>query len=156
MVDIHQYDVGGVLAASLVALYRELAAQTGTVTPVVSKKRRGLYSFFIVIGIVAIIAVITATAFFALKYKNDATRIVDGAEIQQALVAYHQKQGAYPQALSQLAPDYLPSVPVDPASRQSFSYALTDNGKDYALIINYDNLGLQALTSSTGPVPEGK
>jgi len=147
---------GAFYAASLVALYRELAAQKETNTPVVSKKRRGFYSFFIVIGIVAIVTLVTATAIFALKYKNDATRIIDAAEIQQALVAYRQKQGDYPQSLSQLAPDYLPSVPVDPASHQSFSYALTDSGKDYALIINYDNLGVQALTSSTGPVPEEK
>jgi hypothetical protein len=146
---------GAFYATSLVALYRQLTAQ-GTVTPVTSKKRRQLYTLLVLIGIASIIVITSTTVVFALKYKNDATRIIDASEIQQALVKYHQKKSVYPQTLSQLVPAYLPAVPADPASREPFGYASTDGGKDYALIIDYDNLGVQALTSGTGPVPENK
>jgi hypothetical protein len=144
---------GAFFTTSLLALYRELSAVKTAAAPTTSKQRQRMYLFFVFIGTIVGLFMIIATTLFGIKFKDDISRISEADQIQQALTAYDQKQTTYPQTLSQLVPDYLSAVPVDPASGQPYGYALTDGGKDYVLIVDYDNFGTQALTSSSNPVP---
>jgi hypothetical protein len=44
------------------------------------------------------------------------------AILHLALIMYRRDKGAYPNRLSELVPDYLPDLPIDPYSRQPFHY----------------------------------
>ncbi len=45
-----------------------------------------------------------------------------------ALVAYHEKQGKYPDSLADLAPDYMPAVSLDPMGGKPLRYERSDSG----------------------------
>lgn len=143
---------GSFFAASLLALYHRLKQKQGIVNFDNSQKRRQKYAFLVFTGAATMIAAIVILIFFGIKFGNDSFRFLEAKSTQQALLEYNQKQGAFPHSLSQLVPDYLPALPVDPASRKTLDYAPNDDGKDYVLIINFDNLGAQTLTSHSSMI----
>ena len=53
--------------------------------------------------------------------------------IKLALRAYELDHGALPQSLSQLVPDYLPTVPIDPFSDKPFHCELTNMASGYTI-----------------------
>lgn len=53
--------------------------------------------------------------------------------INAAIVSYHRKNKAYPQALSNLVPSFLASVPSDPKNGRSYSYRVSLDLKSYQL-----------------------
>ncbi|MGE5297773.1 MAG: hypothetical protein ACM3KM_01270 [Acidobacteriaceae bacterium] len=57
--------------------------------------------------------------------KRDAIRIADIRQMQTALELYFNDNNAYPSALSQLAPMYIKTVPVDPLSAATYVYSST-------------------------------
>jgi len=56
---------------------------------------------------------------------RDARRQSDIKTIQVGLEIYYNDHNSYPAALSALAPDYLPAVPVDPQTEAPYTYART-------------------------------
>jgi hypothetical protein len=63
-----------------------------------------------------------------------------------ALFMFRRDQGAYPERLSELVPDYLESVPVDPYSRQPFRYEAA--GLDLPLR-DFANSGFTRIEANT-------
>jgi hypothetical protein len=67
------------------------------------------------------------------------------APIIAALGRYHDANGAYPQTLAELVPDYLPSVP-GVVNDQPIQYSRTD--ESYSLSFGYVGPGLNTCTYS--------
>lgn len=108
-------------------------------------KKKGLSTArkIIVIGVVLVVIQVGLLVFFRQKRPvafNDAVNIaVDRKKgltdrrkaqlkIQLALSDYRNKNGQYPESLSDLSPDYFNVVPVDPTTQKPFDYSI-DNGK---------------------------
>ena len=146
---------GAFWAAALVALYQRLIAQKSSVQTSLHKNRQWPYIALAIIGTLVIASSLSFFIYSVFRLKNDALRLQQETLIQKPLAGYKQKKGSFPADLSQLTPEFLPTIPVDPATNKPFSYAPADNGADYILIIDYDQFGRQTLTSkSNGPLPD--
>ncbi|MEK7647205.1 MAG: prepilin-type N-terminal cleavage/methylation domain-containing protein [Patescibacteria group bacterium] len=89
-------------------------------------KKQGftLIELLVVIAIIGILAsVVLASLNSARKKGRDARRVADIKQVQLALELYFDANRSYPQALSSLAPAYLPTVPADPLTG-TYSYAV--------------------------------
>lgn len=140
--------IGAFCAAAIVALYNHLSLRQEMAVDL-SKQRIRRYSFFTFVGAALIILIVGLTIFTVVKFKNDILRFIEAQMLQEALIQYQQKQGLFPEKLDQLVPDYLPSLPSDPANNEQFYYLPVDDYKDYNLIINFDKLPLKTFTSKT-------
>jgi prepilin-type N-terminal cleavage/methylation domain-containing protein len=89
-------------------------------------KRRGftLIELLVVIAIIGILSsVVVASLNSARKKARDARRVDEVKQIQLALDLYYDANGGkYPQALTALAPTYIPVVPVPPAGASDTAY----------------------------------
>lgn len=81
--------------------------------------------------------------------KRDAVQIAIGLEL------YRRKTGAYPQSLADLAPKYLPSIPLDPCDGKPMRYKLVD-GRPliYSIGTDLKDDGGVAPTALPGPEKE--
>lgn len=97
----------------------------------IKSTRRGftLIELLVVIAIIGILSsVVIASMNSARRKSRDARRISDIANIKTALEMYYDGNQEYPEALSSLAPQYIPSEPKDPSDNTtSYSYANLDN-----------------------------
>ena len=76
-----------------------------------------LIELLVVIAIIGVLAsIVLASLNSARRKSRDARRIADVKQIQLALELYFDAKREYPDTLSLLAPDYIPSVPADPLS----------------------------------------
>lgn len=74
-----------------------------------------LIELLVVIAIVGIlVAVGTASYITASKQSRDTRRKTDLEQIRAALETYRAENGLYPSATSNLAPDYITTLPQDP------------------------------------------
>jgi prepilin-type N-terminal cleavage/methylation domain-containing protein len=91
-----------------------------------ARSERGftLIELLIVLVIIAILATLTISALESSRQKSrDATRLSDIKQLQLALEVYFSSGNhQYPAALSSLAPSYIPSVPRDPKTGNSYLY----------------------------------
>ncbi|MFY9461764.1 MAG: prepilin-type N-terminal cleavage/methylation domain-containing protein [Candidatus Sungiibacteriota bacterium] len=89
------------------------------------RKRAGgkgftLIELLVVIAIIGVLAsIVLASLNSARKKSRDARRIADVKQIQLALELSFDSSNAYPDALSTLAPTYIPAVPNDPLGTQA-------------------------------------
>ena len=83
-----------------------------------------LIELLVVIAIIGILAsVVLASLNSARRKSRDARRVADIKQIQLALELYFDaNSSAYPDALSSLAPTYIPSVPGDPLNNVGYTY----------------------------------
>jgi hypothetical protein len=79
----------------------------------------------------------------------------DGIEVAIALELFHRKHGAYPKALSELVPDYLPAIPADRITGEPLHYRLAnDRPIVYSVGIDRDDDGGVIARSKAGyPMP---
>lgn len=80
-------------------------------------QKRGftLIELLVVIAIIGVLAsIVLASLNSARRKSRDARRIADIKQIQLALELSFDANSAYPDALSTLAPTYIPVVPADP------------------------------------------
>lgn len=80
-------------------------------------KRKGftLIELLVVIAIIGILSsVVLASLNSARKKSRDARRVADIGQLRLALELYFDASSAYPDALSDLATEYIPSIPSDP------------------------------------------
>ncbi|OGZ99636.1 MAG: hypothetical protein A3D57_04075 [Candidatus Sungbacteria bacterium RIFCSPHIGHO2_02_FULL_46_12] len=62
---------------------------------------------------------------------RDARRVADVKQLQLALELYYDSSLGYPDELSNLAPTYIPSIPLDPATRLLYYYERRLDGSYY-------------------------
>lgn len=66
------------------------------------------------------------------RYLHTQTKL-DLTRLAIALERCHLARGTFPQTLAELAPEWIPSIPLDAASRQPLKYYRRDDGKSYLL-----------------------
>lgn len=103
-----------------------------------SQKSRGftLIELLVVIAIIGLLSSVVLASLNGARIKGrDARRLADIKQIQVALELYYgsQTQPAYPAALSSLATTYIASVPVDPATGSSYTYAVSSTDLYYCI-----------------------
>lgn len=96
-------------------------------TMITPRTERGftLIELLVVVAIIGLLSsVVLASLNTARQKGRDARRIADLKQLQVALELYYASAGspAYPSALSSLAPTYIPEVPTDPSTGQSYNY----------------------------------
>jgi len=92
-----------------------------------------LIELLIVITIIGILVSLVSTSFItAQKQARDGSRKTDLEQIRQALESYRSEWGIYPDTTTELAPDYISVVPVDPKDG-IYAYEDTDGGTYYNL-----------------------
>jgi len=91
-----------------------------------------LIELLVVIAIIGILSsVVLASLNSAREKSRDAKRVSDVKQLQLALELYFDAEGGYPDALTKLSPDYIPSDPVDPLDDAAYEYnAYTSAGID--------------------------
>lgn len=126
-----------------------------------NKKQAGftLIELLVVIAIIGLLASIVLASLNSARVKGrDARRIGDMKQMQTALELYaSDNAGAYPAALSSLAPTYISTVPSDPGS---FSYGYTQGTAKYCLTARLEGAlpkgAVSACTNGvTTPTPGG-
>jgi type II secretion system protein G len=89
------------------------------------KKGFTLIELLVVIAIIGILSsVVLASLNSARQKSRDARRIGDIKQLQLALEMYYDSTNSYPQALTALVPDYIPTEPMDPQNTTTpYDYA---------------------------------
>ncbi|MBI4100273.1 hypothetical protein HY439_00840 [Candidatus Microgenomates bacterium] len=148
--------IGPLTSVYLLLLYKHTKSIKGEMAVIAGKTKlililAGIFGFLIIpLSIVAaIISVALNPAKQINKTQNDPVRIVNQIQIQQALNQYFLATGYYPPSLSQLAPQYLKTVPTDPKTKFPYQYILQPDGKDYQLCINFETKGRTCVNSQT-------
>ncbi|MDP3794953.1 MAG: prepilin-type N-terminal cleavage/methylation domain-containing protein [bacterium] len=82
-----------------------------------------LIELLVVIAIIGILATIVLVSLGTARQRaRDARRIADVRQIALALQLYHEDNGEYVDALSELAPTYMKTVPTDPVGGVDYLY----------------------------------
>lgn len=108
---------------------------------------KGIKGFTLVelLVVIAIIAILSVTAYVALggqtgKARNS-RRQQDVGAIQNALEVYFVENfSKYPDNLTDLTPDYMPNLPVDPITKVTYAYNHTGTFKKYQLGATLEDL----------------
>ncbi len=122
-----------------------------------SPVRRGftLIELLVVIAIIGVLAtIITVVLNTARSGSRDARRVADLKEIRTALQLYLDANSSYPAAISDVVPTFLPVLPVDPSTRQSYYYDLVGGGTSYHLGANLEDASHDALSSDLDTVSD--
>jgi prepilin-type N-terminal cleavage/methylation domain-containing protein len=91
-----------------------------------SQMKRGftLIELLVVIAIIGILSsVVLASLNDARQKSRDAKRVADVKQMVVALEMYFDRNGVYPTALGDLAPDYIAAVPTDPVGGGAYAYS---------------------------------
>jgi hypothetical protein len=84
---------------------------------------------------------------------RDIKRQADQTVIQNALTEYYQKDHDYPNALGNLVPGFIPSIPNDPQTGAAYYYKEMANNSNYELCITFETQQkacVNAISSSNG------
>ncbi len=100
-----------------------------------------LIELLVVIAIIGILSSVVLASLNSARTKSrDARRIGDMKQLQLALEMYYDTNGTYPSTASStaaLAPDFIPSVPVDPQGN-AYSYGADTPASGYTLGITLE------------------
>lgn len=119
-----------------------------------------LIELLVVIAIIGILAsIVLASLNTARRKSRDARRIADIKQIQLALELAFDRDQEYPDALSTLAPTFIPAIPVDPSTSVAYAYDNLTNSAGGACAVAtgsclYYHLGA-ALEEATNPALTG-
>lgn len=115
-----------------------------------------LIELLVVIAIIGIlIAVGTVSYTRSVQLSRDSRRKTDLEQIRQALETYRSENSVYPDATSDLSPDYLTTVPLDPkAPAAGYVYTYTPVGANpttYTLCAELENYDSDPTYCVTNP-----
>ena len=82
--------------------------------------------------------------------QRDVQRETDVVKLRNGLASYYAARSGYPQSLSNLAPDFLPSIPQDPATGASYTYKALDGTSNYTLCVNFETKAPTCVSASPG------
>ena len=83
------------------------------------------------IGLVALFLIGSNLAGVGGPEIRDVQRRADLVQVQLGVALYQDLNNAYPTRLTELVPEYLPQMPVDPQTGESYDYTLFAGGTDY-------------------------
>lgn len=128
-----------------------------------SKPVRGftLIELLVVIAIIGLLSSVVLASLNSARLKaQDARRLADMHQVENALALYYSTNGKYPidvpttyllSALStQLTTAYIPSLPVDPAGK-TYLYGSDDAGTIYTLVISQDGANCEVRSPGGDP-----
>ena len=129
----------------LFLFYTDLKVAAGT-SVFVPKER--VKTVLIVIGVIgamliplALLSTLAVVALGSAREKaRDARRVSDIRQIQVGLELYNADKGSYPSSLSEVSPMFLSVIPVDPKSKEAYTYQLQD-GAEYRLCASFESKG---------------
>ena len=118
-------------------------------TPMNNKKGFTLIELLVVVAIIGLLASVVVVSLGGARVgARDARRAGDVAQLRTALELYaSDNNGAYPAALSALAPNYIPAVPSDPTAI-AYSYCRATNTRGYGLGIVLEDAGSDIMGGS--------
>lgn len=89
-----------------------------------------MIELLVVIAIIGILSsVVLASLNSARQKSRDAKRVSDIQNLQLALELYFDSNSAYPDSLTDLSPEFIPSDPIDPLTSAAYPYEnLTSTG----------------------------
>lgn len=105
-----------------------------------------IFGLFVPLLIIAMIFFTSFSPGSARGQARDARRAADARNIQMALEFYYDTKNAYPASLDELAPEYLPELPTDPKTEDSYEYSVKQGGTSYELCVNYEKLARKCVT----------
>jgi hypothetical protein len=79
--------------------------------------------------------------------QRDRTREDNAVALRESLANYNKENHAYPSSLNQLIPKYLSAVPIDPKSRQPYSYKTKSGNADYVFCVNFEMQPVRCISS---------
>ncbi len=113
----------------------------GTGMPVPDKKI-GIIITALVGWIILILILfsIGGSAFIGFQSKAaDATRKSDISHIYTAAILYYDDNRSYPATLTELTPNYITNMPMDPKSKMPYEYTLDIGGNDFKVCATLDS-----------------
>lgn len=114
-----------------------------------------LVELMVTISIIGILSAITMISFSSSKAKaRDTERVGEIQAIATALELYYSKYKYYPNLVSVLVPNYLPSEPKDPSTGQGYKYVSFK--ADNLSSCSFYHLGakLESFTEGKGPLAD--
>lgn len=97
------------------------------------KKGFTLIELLVVIAILGVLIALASSSFLtAQKQSRDSKRKTDLEQVRQALETYRSEVGQYPAALTDLSPNYITTLPVDPREG-TYAYELGAGFTTYSL-----------------------
>lgn len=115
-------------------LYEHLKAIRGSVVVKEGYRWVAVLAVVFVIGlfVVGILASVVLTSIGYARIKGrDIARESEVKMIALGAELYGNQNSVYPSSVDQMAPQYLPSVPVDPLTNAPYDYQVGDNGSSY-------------------------
>ena len=107
-----------------------------------------LIELLVVIAIIGILSSIVLASLNSARQKSrDARRVADIKQIQLAMQLYYDASSTYPNALADLAPTYIATIPKDPVGQITYGYDRLTSGSSYAVCANLEDANNQALKS---------
>lgn len=81
---------------------------------------------------------ITPSSESVVANSRDDQRKRDVGQLRLAFEMYYDSNGFYPNSLSQLLPQIIPKLPVDPLDKTSYDYSIISNKAGYILRVNFE------------------
>lgn len=107
-----------------------------------------LIELLVVIAIIGILSSIVLASLNTARQKSrDARRVADIKQIQLAMQLYYDASSTYPNALANLVPTYIATLPADPVGQVTYGYDRLNSGASYAVCANLEDGTNQALKS---------
>lgn len=107
-----------------------------------------LIELLVVIAIIGILSSIVLASLNTARQKSrDARRVADVKQIQLAMQLYYDASSTYPNALVDLVPTYIATLPTDPVGQVPYGYDRLSSGASYAVCTNLEDANNQALNS---------
>jgi prepilin-type N-terminal cleavage/methylation domain-containing protein len=111
-----------------------------------------LVELLVVIAIIGILASVVLVSLNSARSKaRDSRRVSDMNQIRLALEAFYDDNQDYPDALTDLDPNYIPQIPSDPQTGTPYGATNYDNcgtgDQDYTLQVTLENNNRQVLDS---------
>ncbi len=111
------------------------------------KKGFTLVELMIVVTVIAILATIGVISFTRVQAQTrDTKRKADVRALGTALQAYYSETQTYPAVTADLAPTYIPRIPVDPQDAGAYTYSVNSAAGTYAICAELETASASAST----------
>jgi len=96
-----------------------------------------VFVFIISVGILS--SIVLASLNSARQKSRDAKRISDLKQLQLGLELQYDYSGSYPRSLSEIDPQFIQAISVDPATNMPYQYKIQQDGINYEICAQLEN-----------------